>query len=314
MNIIVDRLLYKLGYTYRYGSYRKIHNPVGSGVYAGKPLIKAAEGNELIAQKISEGKPFMAARIGSTELSALYNYYLNGIENIRWTEHDLSYLNTHSGFFPNTPKNVERFCEEMFAHLHQADVMGVWYNEGEEQICARYAPDAQYVELVALEPYYFPNPWSRMLKGKKVLVIHPFQDSIEYQMQHNKEKLFPGSDILPEFELKTIKAVQALAHEKTEFASWFDAYRSMCDKMLKTDFDIAIIGAGAYGLPLASFAKSIGKQAVHMGGATQLLFGIIGSRWLDREDVNKFFNQYWKRPYPHEAPAKAEMVENACYW
>lgn len=314
MNSIWDRLMYKMGYTQRYGAYRKIFRPVESDMYAGKPLLKGAAGNELIGKKISEGKPLMVARMGSTELYTMYHYYLHGIKNIKWEQFQLDYLNTHSGFFPNTPRNVERFCEEMFAHLHQTDILGVWYNEGEEEIAARYAPDAQYVDLTSIEPYYFANPWSKMLKGKKVLVIHPFQDSIEYQMKHNRTKLFPDPDVLPEFELKTIKAVQALAHEKTEFATWFDAYRHMCDQMLKTDFDIAIIGAGAYGLPLASFAKSIGKQAVHIGGATQLLFGIIGNRWIDREDVNKFFNEHWKRPYQHEAPAQAGMVENACYW
>jgi hypothetical protein len=50
-----------------------------------------------------------------------------------------------------------------------------------------------------------------------------------------------------------------------------------------------------------------------MGGATQLLFGVLGNRWQDR-DVSKFFNEHWKRPYPQETPEKANTIENACYW
>jgi hypothetical protein len=39
------------------------------------------------------------------------------------------------------------------------------------------------------------------------------------------------------------------------------------------DFDIAIIGCGAYSFPLAANVKRIGKNSVHLGGASQLLFG-----------------------------------------
>ena len=48
--------------------------------------------------------------------------------------------------------------------------------------------------------------------------------------------------------------------------------------MREIEFDVAIIGCGAYGLPLAVEAKRMGKQAIHMGGATQVLFGIKVNR------------------------------------
>ena len=89
--------------------------------------------------------------------------------------------------------------------------------------------------------------------------------------------------MLPDFELKTIKAVQTIAGQKSEFETWFDALESMKDQISKTDFDIAIIGCGAYGFPLASYVKDLGKQAIHLGGVTQLLFGIKGKRWEEWE-------------------------------
>jgi hypothetical protein len=35
------------------------------------------------------------------------------------------------------------------------------------------------------------------------------------------------------------------------------------------EFDVALIGAGAYGLPLAACVKRLGKKAIHMGGVTK---------------------------------------------
>jgi threonine dehydrogenase-like Zn-dependent dehydrogenase len=39
----------------------------------------------------------------------------------------------------------------------------------------------------------------------------------------------------------------------------------MIDEIGKIDFDVAILGCGAYGLPLAAAIKGMGKQAIHLG-------------------------------------------------
>ena len=60
------------------------------------------------------------------------------------------------------------------------------------------------------------------LKGKRVLVIHPFDDTIQKQYLR-RETLFDDPNILPEFELHTIKAVQTIVGTKDErFETWFD--------------------------------------------------------------------------------------------
>ena len=46
---------------------------------------------------------------------------------------------------------------------------------------------------------------------------------------------------------------------------------------MKFDFDVALIGCGAYGFPLAAKLKTAGKQAIHLGGVLQALFGIKGA-------------------------------------
>jgi hypothetical protein len=88
----------------------------------------------------------------------------------------------------------------------------------------------------------------------------------------------------------------------------------MCAEVEKVDFDIAIIGAGAYGLPLAFHVKSLGKKAIHMGGATQILFGIKGKRWDHHEVISKLYNEHWVRPLPSERPEHYYDIEKGCYW
>lgn len=47
-----------------------------------------------------------------------------------------------------------------------------------------------------------------------------------------------------------MQAVQGLAGADTGYASWFDALAAMEQQMDAAPYDVAIIGAGAYGLPL----------------------------------------------------------------
>jgi len=93
----------------------------------------------------------------------------------------------------------------------------------------------------------------------------------------------------------------------------------------KQDFDICLIGCGAYGFPLAAHVKKIGKKAVHMGGSLQLLFGIRGKRWevYDphyEQPGNVFIHYYglpnenWVRPSNNEKPENHSKVEDSCYW
>jgi hypothetical protein len=88
----------------------------------------------------------------------------------------------------------------------------------------------------------------------------------------------------------------------------------MQEEMRNKAFDVAIIGAGAYSIPLAVTAKRMGKFAIHIGGATQILFGIKGKRWDNHEIGKKFYNEYWIRPLKIETPDNANIIENGCYW
>ena len=86
---------------------------------------------------------------------------------------------------------------------------------------------------------------------------------------------------------------------------------------MNIEFDIAIIGCGAYGLPLAAKIKKSGKQAIHLAGATQLLFGIKGKRWEENADfsyVRKWFNEEWVYPSDEDKLENGNCVEGGCYW
>lgn len=221
-------------------------------------------------------------------------------------------LPTVSGFFPPTDSNLERFCELMLNDLKEVDIL-VTLTYAEEYL-KDYFRQAKRITLPSMEPYFSINPWTHALKGKKILVVHPMVETFKKQFKI-RDKIWPDG-LLPEFELFTIKAVQSIAGEKTKFKDWFEALEWMKDEISRVDFDIAIIGCEAYGFPLAAYVKRLGKKAVHMAGATQLLFGVRGRRWeIDpTQPFTNFMNDFWVRPDTTETPKNAKLVEGACYW
>lgn len=275
------------------------------------------EGNDHIAELVSRNEPLLVARLGSVELSCLHFYLEKRDGNGRkYSGKIKATMANPAGFFPVDDASLDAFANLYLEHLPNIDAMGVWFNPYEDVICNTLCKNAELVDFDCLEPFRFNNPWSSRLAGRKVLVVHPFVESIKKQYAEKRHLLFSSSDVLPDFELKTLRTVQSIAGSPVNFATWFDAYHHMCDEIAKIDFDICIIGAGAYGLPLASFAKQLGKQAIHLGGVTQILFGIKGRRW-EREYADstaKLFNEHWVRPLPTETPTNKDNIEKGCYW
>lgn len=277
--------------------------------YRNQQISTSEEGNDLIKKIICNNEPAAIARIGETELNIINEYIKGGGYSYKTKE--FAYRN--AGIFPNDINGLNEFSEIFIDSLKNIDTFGVWYNKGEGKIIRSLDIKPNLMELRSLEPYYFDKPWSALLKNKRVLVIHPFEYSIKNQYKRY-DKLFKNQDILLEFKLITIKAVQSISGNDTSHKSWSGSLNYMKMKISEIDFDIAIIGAGAYGLPLASYIKDLGKIAIHMGGATQLLFGIKGARWDNHEIISKLYNEYWVRPAEIEMIKDADKVEGATYW
>lgn len=299
-------------------------------------IIDHEQASSLVYNCLSADKPSMIARFGGCELYTVANY-LGVKRGIRgafdfvrakqdqwwWVKNRMEAIRDYSGFFPIEEWAICKFSELLLDDMKYVDLLGSFNSR--EYLFNEYIKDISKCHLLLLEPWFGSKPWTRLLYGKKVLVVHPFAELIEAQYNNRRSELFPGTDILPEFQLKTVKAVQSLGGDNIDFSTWFDALQWMKDRMDECDYDICLIGCGAYGFHLAAHAKRQGKKAVHLGGVLQMLFGIKGNRW---EDPNyglpavgipygwyqKLFNPAWIKPDDTFRPKNAEQVEGACYW
>lgn len=291
--------------------------------YSCKAMCSNQEANSLIMKKIESGEKFFAGRLGFSELAAMRAFEFQNKANYELV---IKQIYEWSGFFPNDSQLGFIFLEEMVESVKEVDYLACSEQFAENYFMNKYmGKDACGVESFdIMEPWRFYTPWSAALKGKKVLVVTPFDESVRQQYAL-RDKLFEGTDILPEFELVTYKSLQTTGDLTDErFDTWFEALEYMYQEIEKIDFDIALLGCGAYGFPLGARIKKAGKQAIHMGGVLQILFGIMGKRWDGtgpnsdtnkiREDIAMYYNNYWTYPKQSETPTSASRVEYGPYW
>lgn len=303
-------------------------------------IFDRQESNDLIYQLLNENKPIMISRFGTTEINTINNYqtvnarkpyfikcfdYITDKTHTPWwnTSH-FEIMSVYSGIFPANRDTAEKFSIRSLSDIPLIDLLGC------HQYYEKFMPLSNkliQVQLEMLYPFFVDHPWTRVLKGKKVLVIHPFEETIRLQYE-KRNKLFENPDVLPDFELLTYKAVQSVAGNKVPYQSWFEALKKMEDDISLIDFDYALIGCGAYGMPLAAYIKRMGKKAIHIGGGLQLMFGILGNRWTRQYEkvwnyrpgivINTnykvLFNDYWIYPVEKDTPINSYKVEDNCYW
>jgi hypothetical protein len=238
-------------------------------------------------------------------------------------------MTVNAGLFPATDEALDEWAAHMLSDvLPEMDGMAEWNTCNpvqEGQILEAFSPKSKRFPARSLEPYYEETPatrWTfRIPDRTKVAVVSPFATSIAAQAARQAE-VWPTTPVWnPAITLIPVKAYYSpyLSPDSTwpaavEAAGWRAAVRALADEVVRSGAKVALVGVGALSLPLAVALKKRGVAAIHTGGATQIMFGVKGRRWLSHSVISTFFNDAWVSPSADEVPSNAGAVEGGCYW
>ena len=226
-----------------------------------------------------------------------------------------------AGLFPIRRDIFYRWAVEYTASVSALDAIGQWQPgllyEGviENLLIAKYNPKARRVGTRLLHFSPARSSWLNELPKLRWLVIHPFQQTIQAQLPKLAELcVFPKSShddlACRSRDTSIIPCPQLSYMVPPRHRDWFETLEDLKAQMEKETFDIALVGAGAWSLPLVAHAKKVGKKGIHLGGLLQLLFGIKGGRY-DHEEI---YNTAWIRPLSSEVPLNFKKLEQGAYW
>jgi hypothetical protein len=152
------------------------------------------------------------------------------------------------------------------------------------------------------------------IQNKKILVISSFSELIK--QQYNSGNVYKLGIDFP-----TVKGVDGVTtpycfYNNGPHTDYFETLESIFEEVKQKDFDIALLGCGAYGHMLThKIYSELSKDAIYIGGCITNLFGILSKREKPRMINDVKINEYWILNIPEEyRPPNFEGIENGCYW
>ena len=263
--------------------------------------------------------PLLVGKVGANERQILYwieRFEFPGRFFLRRHIHfwNLRTCSSNAGLKPRSRSSYRQYGELLREAALAADHLGVWKEPDELALYRQLGLTASYHNLFHLCPW-FADPacaWPKALAGRKLFVVSPFLDSILSQFPRRKQIWASRPDLLPDCQISGYRFPYLISRQCR--LSWQEVYADVVSKMRSTDFDVALLGCGALGLPLGLVAKRLSRQAIHMGGFLQVLFGIHGGRFRSDPLYAELINEHWTVPTTAETPTEAPRIENGAYW
>jgi hypothetical protein len=254
-----------------------------------------------LIELLNTNKPCSIVRIGNVEATALLQ-----------KEGIYSQMKTNAGFF-GEKEDFKKWKSEYTKAIMNADCnlkvitcSSFFVTDDIQTQLNIFLPTLPYMEDVGFWITLINN-----LKTSKIGFVSYFKKDMEKQLNkinaiHQKCILSTNFD-----EWRIIKSENTIEGNEPYDKTFFEVYDDLLQRCLAEDRDIYFISCGCYGLLLCNDLKKKGKQAIYVGGILQLIFGIMGKRWLDRPVITQHINKNWI--YPSIIPVNGKNVEGWCY-
>lgn len=282
-------------------------------------MNRLEQDNQFIKKAIESGKPFFIGRIAGIELKIAYSIqHRRPIDMIN----EIEELENNAGIHIKDIQSLYTYADALLTSYDHCTAIAEWETTGAvfaitgdgQKLITDRTPHIPKIMAQSLEPYYVRDSWMPALRGKRILIIHPFATSIQQQLPH-LSNIFPDRVWFPECTFRCLAPPLTLA-KNHQHKDWNVHLNEFLDTLSKEkEADVALVAAGGYGMLISDYLYTkMNISVLYIGGALQLFFGIIGKRWFTNKDIHHLMNDDWIRPNPADKPANFIKVEKGCYW
>ena len=295
----------------------------------GRPLIDKRRFVEDVSAAVRDGLPYAAGKLGHSE-QALLSYPLlleaeTDPRRIRAFEVSLGpRALKHAGVFPASSGFHREFAERFALDLRELDCLGL-FDPGlrtQLRIIRGHRFEGDLIEFTDQEPDQSvpaddSNCYLPSFRGSRILLVGPFADVLAERANRETYEAVWSKIGKRWFEPATVESVtfpygfDPDTHRRYRTA--LNLLEEIQSRIAARTFDVALIGAGGLGIPIAAEVKREGGIGISLGGHLQVVFGVHGERWLSQPDWRRnYLNEAWIRVPEDRAPDMATTEEN--YW
>ncbi|MDB4769546.1 hypothetical protein OAG24_01135 [bacterium] len=265
---------------------------------------------DVLKSLIFDGTGRLIGRLGNSEMAGIKYAEEEG----RFSPNTIRILRIGPGVYSknyaDSEKEAESWAVKYMESITMCDAvtMPSIYLKNKTKI---YPPTCVRIDIESFDPELLLP----LLSGLKVLVVSPFEKTLRKQFKI-KDKLFDFE--YPDFELKIVKSFYSTKGNEPH-SGWTETYEILSSAIQAEEFDVAILGCGGYGMPLASVIKKMGKVAICAGGFTVAYFGIKYKRIVEQNKERGWHEKYihnenWIFPLEEDKPEMPLAIEGGCYF
>lgn len=258
------------------------------------PRISKIENNMAVFAKIAREEPSIPQNI--------MDYFKTGINEMK----------TFSGIKLSSIESIMKYSDMYLKAFENAEMYCGWESQG---IYIQHIPQSHAYMKIAFQSkqivwgyaldifhYIYTLPWTMALRGKRILIISPFESRIVAKIpvltkiyQKEGPDAAQPVDLFPGCEIVTIEPPQTQGD--TQSLEFDQELSRFCERLdvIKDTYDIALVSASGYENLICNHIYESGKSAICVGDVLQMYFGILGNQWLqERPDiVRMFMNEHW---------------------
>ena len=282
-----------------------------------------------VAEALETGNGLAAGKIGYSEhailrLPALIDTASDPVQRRALTSALTIQACRHAGVFPDDEAFLREFGIRLLQVYQRMDYLAV--PEGlPAPLCLDDSETPRRLSFEGLEPNrtrpYDPDDcYLPHFRDARILIVSSLADVLA---ERAKRKVFESVWSRIGAPWPEPKSVQALCFPfiydtavQSSGESVWGIYDEVCQVMATSDFDVALIAAGALGSPIALAAKDLGSIGISLGGHLQVLFGMHGKRWLDDAEWSaRYINDAWIAPPQDRKPHTSRgLADDGAYW
>lgn len=280
--------------------------------------------------------PEKILRLGLTECSLLFNYWLKYHKNINNIYKDnykndlIKWLYTTSGYYDKTqPGNYfnvvhseedtdiyKKYMNLIFDFIKNSDIYTFCIHN---HLNKTHIEDFKKIVNPKKEAFVSQKIVFDFIKNKKILIVSPISKLIKSQIDSgNWKNIYSNS---PTVVNSCIYTFPYTFFNNGPHNNILETSQYIFNNIIETineEYDNVLISCGAYSCLMAKQFYDIGKNVCTLGGDLPKYFGILTNRMkalCENNNLELNNKEYWIINIPEEyKPNDYMKIENGCYW
>lgn len=274
-------------------------------------------------------------RLGMTECSLLFMYWLNKYKQINHTKPIdkkclIKWLYTTSGYYDNviqsTYMDATHTDEDTEIYIKYMNILLEFIKDSENYTCLyhKFNLDCELNEFKLLintkkNQHIYQDILFNFIENKKILIISPFSPLIKQQLiSGNCKKIYNNTPDIDTIYTYTFPYTFFNKGPHNNILETADCIYNEIITTIQNDYDSVLISCGAYSCLMAKKFYDNSKNICIIGGELQTMVGILNNRtrnYYINQNIEIPNKEYWITEIPDiYKPNDYMKIENGCYW